>query len=1090
MKFTGNSKKYFIAIAVVAALLSVYGFLSLSGNQVNNVDAWGSTCGSCDDGGGDFPGQQDDGENNPPNVPSPYCKISVNASSITAGQSATLKWSTFNANLAELNQGIGFVSVGQDRTRSISPTKDTTYTMTVSSATGAAKCSVKVTVKAAPPAPAPLPSCVISASPTTINKGSSSTLKWTTTNATEASINQSIGAVAIGSNKTRSVSPTATVTYTMTVKNKDGKTANCNTKVTVNVPPAPAPLPSCVISINPTKVYSGEYATLKWTTTNATEASVNQGVGSVAIGANKTLQVNRHSPTTYGYTMTVKNKDGKQATCTTQLIVIEKPTPAPLPSCVINANPSTINKGSSSTLTWTTTNATEATINQSIGAVAVGSNKTRSVSPTATITYTMTVKNKDGKSANCNTTVTVKTPPPAHLPSCDISANPSTIYKGSASTLTWTTYNATEATINQGIGAVAIGSNKTRSVSPTATITYTMTVKNKDGKSANCNTTVTVKNKPTPTPLPSCVISASPSTIYKGDSATLTWTTDDATEASLNQGIGSVSIGTNRTRSVSPNNTTTYTMTVKNKDGDSDNCHTTITVKDKPTHPTLLSCSDVDFRASDTNVDEGDRITLSWDWNSKVDSASINHGIGNVSNNDSKEVRIDDDITYTITIKNNHDSRQCSISINAKEDGGGGGGGGGPLLPRCELEVSDRKVRSGESVELSWETDYATRVVIEDDRDNELLDTDNRSDRDEFDGDLTVRPTRDTTYTLTATRGSSKRTCRAEVEITDSKVTVLEVRDQQPLVAGISLTQVPYTGFEAGPMLTFIFYALLTLWALFVAYVLIIRRDSILGFSLPGSFGNTAYADASVEVSSPFVSSPAASYVEAVAEAVPANLPASTIPAPVFGYSSLVRNEDVEENQEFTDKDVEMNALENYAHTKKALLSSDAMRFLAHAGHNQEAREHRLDLVIKTARERFPTEDGWVIINLSRMESILGELEETAQEALVADVTPINHGSLAEAITSGNVIAAFEMISHRPMIALADAAADLDAVYRSRKGEAVNVSDLLLNQTVRLTDEQLAAMIAALTSAIDGTYQNEAEAVKMAIMKAIKATSH
>lgn len=87
-----------------------------------------------------------------------------------------------------------------------------------------------------------------------------------------------------------------------------------------------------------------------------------------------------------------------------------RPVPAITPSCSISASPSTINRGGSSTLTWSTTNATSASINNSIGTVDTGSNKTRSVSPTSTTTYTMTVTSSTNHTNTCATTVTVNQP--------------------------------------------------------------------------------------------------------------------------------------------------------------------------------------------------------------------------------------------------------------------------------------------------------------------------------------------------------------------------------------------------------------------------------------------------------------------------------------------------------------------------------------------------------------------------------------------------------------------------------------------------------------------------------------------------------
>jgi hypothetical protein len=136
--------------------------------------------------------------------------------------------------------------------------------------------------------------------------------------------------------------------------------------------------------------------------------------------------------------------------------------------------------------------------------------------------------------------------------------------------------------------------------------------------------------------------------------------------------------------------------------------------------------------------------------------------------------------------------------------------------------------------------------------------------------------------------------------------------------------------------------------------------------------------------------------------------------------------------------------------------------------------------VIADAKCAYPLEDGWVVINQTR----LTELTTVPVAPIETAVT--GNGSLAEAIVTGNVVAAYELIGDRPMFALADASADLDTLYRNRKGANEPVSDLLTAATTDITDAQIADMIAALTGAIDGTYTDEASAVKMAIMKAVK----
>lgn len=219
---------------------------------------------------------------------------------------------------------------------------------------------------------------------------------------------------------------------------------------------------------------------------------------------------------------------------------------------------------------------------------------------------------------------------------------------------------------------------------------------------------------------------------------------------------------------------------------------------------------------------------------------------------------------------------------------------------------------------------------------------------------------------------------------------------------------------------------------------------------------------------------------------LPADLPIAT---PVIGYEALeaLTAADSDESSELSD-------LENQAHAQKVLLSSDAMRYFIGKVAKEEDRIEILNTVIKQARVSFPSEDGWVVVNLGRMEGIMDEIDakndsliNEGEVLLDSTVAPMTAGSLAEAIVTSNIAAAFEMIAERPMIALADAAADLDAVYKGRSGAVVNISHMLKTETNKFSDEQLQKIISALTSALDGTVTDEESAVKTAIAKAIEA---
>ena len=91
-------------------------------------------------------------------------------------------------------------------------------------------------------------------------------------------------------------------------------------------------------------------------------------------------------------------------------------------------------------------------------------------------------------------------PPPATTGKPTINsftAEPSTIAKGQASTLRWSISNATDMTVDQGIGAVQ--SNGSRQVFPSATTTYTL-IANGPGGSDTKTVTVEISTPPPPPP--------------------------------------------------------------------------------------------------------------------------------------------------------------------------------------------------------------------------------------------------------------------------------------------------------------------------------------------------------------------------------------------------------------------------------------------------------------------------------------------------------------------------------------------------------------------------------------------------------------
>jgi hypothetical protein len=532
---------------------------------------------------------------------------------------------------------------------------------------------------------------------------------------------------------------------------------------------------------------------------------------------------------------------------------------------------------------------------------------------------------------SCTAPVTVATPTP--LPTCDsFTAAPTSIVRGHSSILTWATTNATVVSINNGVGSVEV--DGTYTVTPNNTTTYTLTA-TRDSKTVMCTKTVTVTDVPTPT----CdSFTASPTIIDRGQSSTLTWNTTNASSTSINNAVGGVAV--DGSVSVAPIQSTTYTLTAVGAGG-TVSCPVIVTVR-QPQESTFTCSNNVNFSANPTSFRRGDSSTLTWSTKNGVTSVRFNNGISATGLSGSVSVSPNSDETYVMTVSNGSQTIDCPTSVNVSTSGGGGGGSSSP---RCSLKISDSSITKGERVTLKWDTTRATEITIKDNHGKTLVTTDNRSSndkRDLYDGEITLRPDTDTTYTLVAERGSRDKTCTVKVDVKDG-VTVIQNRDQQPLVTGIALTQVPYTGFEAGAFLTTLFYALLAMFAAYLAYIFVIRRDGAV-VANAAVLPHVAAAQAFVNPST-FTPN---FHVPAVAPVV-----ASTA---TIGYAAAVATE--------------VSGIEARAHAEMILLSADALAQLAAATNETNVAAVTAEVFVK-AKASYPSEDGYVTIGLERLNTLL-----------------------------------------------------------------------------------------------------------------------
>ncbi len=336
----------------------------------------------------------------------PTVTISAAPMTVNAGSSSTLTISAANATQVTVtgSDNTTYTLAATGGTQVVTPAATTTYTAKATGTGGNASANVIVTVNAQGPPPAP--TVTLTANPTSIVAGTSSTLTVAATNATKLVITGSDGSsYNIAANGgTQIVTPTTTTTYTASATGAGGNVM-ATAVVTVTAAPPPA-VPTVTITSNPGTINDGSSTTLTVTATNATQVVLTgtDGTTYTLPGAGGTQAV---SPTTTTSYQATASGPGGSATASTVVTV----NAAAHATVAITASPASVTSGNASSLTVTATNATQVTIAGSDGSsyTLQPSGGTQSVTPKATTTYTATATAAGGN-ATASATVTVNAP--------------------------------------------------------------------------------------------------------------------------------------------------------------------------------------------------------------------------------------------------------------------------------------------------------------------------------------------------------------------------------------------------------------------------------------------------------------------------------------------------------------------------------------------------------------------------------------------------------------------------------------------------------------------------------------------------------
>jgi len=345
------------------------------------------------------------------------------------------------------------------------------------------------------------------------------------------------------------------------------------------------------LAANPSTIQNGNSSSLSWSWDTSANPNlpetcvIDQGIGSVnpsggpvtvSPSSNKTYTITcshqycgPQSPAG-GCTLVTDYED--EWTSSASVTV----TAAPKPTVSLTASPTTVVAGSSSKLTWGSTNATSCTGS----GFSTGNAKSGSVnvSPTSTKTYSVTCTGLGG-SATASASVTVY---PVLSGSC--SASPTTVVAGGSTTWTAAPSGGTGTYTYAWSGTDSLsGTGKTAAKAYSTTGTKTASVKVTSGtqsKTIACGNSVTVY------PVLAASCSVSPASVYTGGSATWTASPSGGTGTYTYVWSGTDSLsGTGKTVTKAYTATGTKTGTVKVTSGTQSktvNCSNSLSVADAP----------------------------------------------------------------------------------------------------------------------------------------------------------------------------------------------------------------------------------------------------------------------------------------------------------------------------------------------------------------------------------------------------------------------------------------------------------------------------------------------------------------------------
>ena len=489
-------------------------------------------------------------------------------------------------------------------------------------------------------------------------------------------------------------------------------------------PPPPLP-PSATLEATPATILRGEKVLLSWTTKNATEVEIDQGIGPVELQGWKELSPQRSNT----YIITVKGPGGSSKSTVNVEVKV------PPPAVMLKAEPAVIRKGQTVTLSWTSSDAQVLDLQPMVGQVKAQDSII--LTPQQTTTYVLNVKGPGGSAASAAHVKVKVLPVPlvaatagllvlsvfllihllrSQLPTVEFSTDLSTVEPGKAVVFRWRSTNVTSVQISPGVGTFPPEGYV--AVTPRETTTYRIRATGPRG-SVDANLSVAVPIAPE---RPTAALEAEPRSITKGQSAVLSWKTGHAAKVQIKPDIGEVLPPDSGTKTVSPQETTTYVLIARGPGGTS-SAEARVEVA-----PPVLAVQIVQFTVEPAQVKRGQAVTVTWEVANPT-AVKITPGPGNVGSKGTAQYVPPLDTTAFLLSATGEGKDNTTSARRVIEF----------LEPPTINFSGTPQISIGQSARLDWSVKNATHLRIDPGFDNLPSQ-----------GEENVRPEMNTDYSLTA----------------------------------------------------------------------------------------------------------------------------------------------------------------------------------------------------------------------------------------------------------------------------------------------------------------------------------------------------